>query len=112
MSDLELAWKAEFLDGVGVNRLIDVNVLVASRNAWPTATPTVGRWAARRLGCARNISLSFSPLLSSSSHSTPLASLSISLRKMSTGLGAEIVATSGFDKLEDVSLPSAQLPHR
>ena len=45
MSDLELAWKAEFLDGVGVNRLIDVNVLVASRNAWPTATPTVARRA-------------------------------------------------------------------
>ena len=104
----ELAWKAEFLNGVGVNRLIDVNVLVASRNAWPTAT-AIGQWAAHRLGCARNISLSFSPYLSSSSHSTPLASLSILLGKMSTGFGAEIVAT--FDKLQDVSLPSAQAPH-
>ena len=42
MLDLELTWKVEFLDGVGVNRLIDVNVLVALRNAWPTATACVG----------------------------------------------------------------------
>ena len=63
-----------------------------------------------QVSCARNISLSFSPPLSSSSHSTPLASLPISLRKTSTGFGAEIVAT--FDKLQDVSKPSTEAPHR